>query len=77
MKLKQLLNTVFDPDKVVEAIGDFEKELTEIFGYAKTDKNVIEVYRIHPDSTTFIFELDKTKKLNQSKWNTSKIASVF
>lgn len=63
MNMNELLNQVFDKDKIINTIDDFERELSNTFGYYKVNENVIKVFRLHPESTTLIFTLDENQKI--------------
>ena len=62
MNMNKLLNQVFDKDKIINTIDDFERELSNTFGYYKVNENVIKVFRLHPESTTLIFTLDENQE---------------
>lgn len=63
MNMNKLLNQVFDKDKIINTIDDFEKELSNMFGFCEVNEKEVKIFRLHPESTTFIFTLDENQKI--------------
>lgn len=63
MNMNELLNQVFDKDTIINMIDDFEKELSNMFGFYEVNEKEVKIFRLHPKSTTFIFTLDENQKI--------------